>query len=297
LVVLLAVACTFSTIGFAQELTPRAYWPAPKGIKVLVVGYVYATGDVYFDPSIPLSGVNSRVNRTDLAYLHTFSLWGRTTNVVVDLPYSWGMTQGMIVDTPARGTFSGIGDLAVTLAVNLLGAPSMTPKDFQALRAQPRPILGGSLKVVAPTGKYDADKLLNVGSNRWAMRAELGSMIPLRPKWLLELDLGVWWIGDDPDFIGGYREQEPITTFQAHLVRRFKPGFWASLDLNYFTGGRQIIGGKKLSDVQQNSKIGGTVVVPFHGRSAVKIGYARGLYTEFGTDFNQFLVSYQVLFR
>jgi len=281
----------------AQELTPRAYWPAPKGIKVLVAGYIYATGDVYFDPSIPLYGVNSRVNRTDLAYLHTFSLWGRTTNFIVDLPYSWGMTQGILVDTPARGTFSGIGDLAVTVAVNLLGAPSMTPQDFQALRAKPHPILGGSLEVVAPTGKYDPNRLLNVGGNRWAAKAELGSVIPLRPKWLLELDLGVWWIGDDPDFIAGYREQEPITTFQAHLVRRFKPGFWASLDLNYFTGGRQTIAGRRLGDTQQNSKIGGTVVVPFHGRSAVKFGYARGLYTEFGTDFNQFLVSYQVLFQ
>jgi len=45
----------------AQELTPRAYWPAPKGIKVAIVGYSHVNGDVLFDPSIPLYGVDSRV--------------------------------------------------------------------------------------------------------------------------------------------------------------------------------------------------------------------------------------------
>jgi len=285
-----------TTIGVAQELTPRFYWPAPKGIKVAVLGYLYAEGDVLFDPTIPLYGVQSEVNVVVAAYLQTFSLWGRTTNVLVELPYQWSTTWGILVDTPAQGSVSGFGDLGVTVAVNLLGAPTMTPKDFQALRADPHPILGASLKVVAPTGKYDPNRLLNVGGNRWAARAELGSIIPLRPKWLLELDAGAWFIGDDAEFIGGYREQEPIFEAQLHLVRRFRPGFWASFDFNYFTGGRQTIGGRDLIDVQQNSRIGGTLVVPFKGGHAVKTGYYTGIFTEFGTDFDQFLVSYQKLF-
>jgi len=295
---LMLAACFLCTANVeAQDLTPRAYWPAPKGINVAVLGYVYASGDVLFDPSIPLYGVDSEVNVAVFAYLRTFSIWGRTTNVVFDLPYQWSTTKGILVDTPAEGSVSGFGDLSVSLAVNLLGAPTMTPQDFQAFRAKPRPILGASLKVVAPTGKYDPNRLLNAGGNRWAIRAELGSIFPLRPKWLLEIDAGAWLIGDDDEFIAGKREQEPIVALQFHLVHRFKPGFWASLDANYFTGGRQTIDGRRLVDVQHNSKIGGTVVVPFKGRHAVKIGYAKGLFTEFGTDFDQFLVSYQVLFR
>jgi len=100
-----------------------------------------------------------------------------------------------------------------------------------------------------------------------------------------------------PDFIGGYRQQEPIIEAQLHLVRRFTPGFWASLDLNYFEGGRQTIDGRELIDLQQNSRIGGTLVVPFKGRHALKLGYATGIFTEFGTDFDQYLMSYQVLLR
>jgi hypothetical protein len=281
----------------AQELTPRTYWPAPKGVKVGVLGFVYAEGDVLFDPSVPLYGVDSGVNVTVLAYLQTISLWGRTANLLLELPYQWGTARGFIEDTPAEGSFSGFGDPGVTLTVNLLGAPTMTPQEFQALRQDPHPILGAGVKVIVPIGQYDPDRLLNVGGNRWAVKAELGGAIPLRPKVIFEIEGGVWLLGDDEDFLAGEREQDPIFGIELHLVRRFKPGFWASLDGNFFFGGRQTIDGRALVDVKQNSRIGGTLVVPFKGRHAFKLGFATGIFTEFGTDFDQYLVSYQVLFR
>jgi hypothetical protein len=299
--------CTFIIFAFvlttlmvritrAQELTPRAYWPAPKGTKVLVLGYSYASGDVLFDPSIPLYEVDSKINVGLLAYRQTLSLWGRTTNFIVELPYSWGTTEGLIDDIPASGDFSGIGDLGVTLSINLLGAPSLTPSDFQELRANPGPILGASLKVLAPTGHYNKDRLLNVGANRWAVKPELGFIVPLTPTWLLELGAGAWFFGNDDDFLPGEREQDPIFSGKVNLIKRIRPGFWASLDFTYFTGGKQTIGGNRLNDVQQNAKIGGTLVIPFRGRHAIKLGYANGILTEFGSDFNQFLVSYQFVF-
>jgi hypothetical protein len=283
--------------SFAQELTPRIYWPAPKGTQVLVAGYSYAAGDLYFAPSIPIKGADSKINAGVLAYLHTLGLWGRTSNLLVELPYAWGTTKGLLAETPASREFSDFGDLRITLNVNLRGAPSMTPEDFLALRANPHLIIGASLKVIAPTGHYDSDRLVNVGTNRWAVRAQLGSIIPLKPTWLLELTAGAWFFGDDDDFIAGKKEQDPIFSAQTNLIKRIRPGFWASLDLTYYTGGQQTIGGNRLGDTQRNVKIGGTVVVPFRGRHAIKIGYANGIVTRYGDDFDQFLVSYQVLLR
>jgi hypothetical protein len=213
----------------------------------------------------------------------------------VELPYSWGTTKGRLFETLARRDFSGFNDLGITLSVNLFGAPSMSPKDFLELRTNPHPVLGASVKVLAPTGRYEKDRLINVGAHRWSFKPELGCIIPLAKKWLLELDLGTWFFTVDDDFLPGRREQNPIFAVQAHLVRRFKAGFWASLDVNYFTGGQQTIGGSQLIDWQHNSRIGGTVVVPFLGRHAIKVGYSFGAYTKFGNDFNQFVVSYQVL--
>jgi len=42
--VALLSASSWSTAAGAQELTPRAYWPAPKGAKAIVFGYQYSTG-------------------------------------------------------------------------------------------------------------------------------------------------------------------------------------------------------------------------------------------------------------
>ena len=297
-VIALLTLCIFPMAETAaQELTPRLYWPAPKGTQLLVAGYSHSAGDVLFDRTIPLYEVDSDINVGILAYLQTLSLWGRSSNIMVELPYSWGTTKGLVEDYPALRDFSAFGDLGFTLTVNLMGAPSMTREDFLALRADPHPIIGASLKVIAPTGGYDSDRLINVGGNRWATRLQLGAIIPLRPGWLLEAAAGIWVYGDDDDFLMGARENDPVYPLESHLVKRFRPGLWASLDFTYFTGGRQTIGGERLEDVQQNTKLGGTVVIPFAGRHAVKIGYATGTVTKYGADFDQFLMTYQVLLR
>jgi hypothetical protein len=276
----------------AQELTPRAYWPAPKGTKVLVIGYSKAEGDVLFDPSIPLYGVDSELNAGLLAYAQTLSLWGRTSNLIVELPYVWGETRGLVGDTPESKKYSGFTDLGVTLSVNLMGAPSMTVEEFLTFRADPQPILGASLKVVAPTGEYEETRLINEGANRWALKGELGYTLPLSTKWLLEFEAGAMFFGDDDEFVAGKKEQEPIYSAQLHVIRRFSPGFWASLNFNYYTGGRQTIDGVQLGDTQRNSRLGATFVFPVAQGHAIKVGYAVGWLTRFGADFDQFLVTY-----
>ncbi len=136
-ILLLLTLGILTPLAGAQELTPRAYWPSPVGTKIVV-----------------------------LAYLQSTSLAGRSASVTVELPYSDGKTSGVIDNQPASGKYSGLSDLAVTLAINLVGAPSMDREQFRALRADPHQRLGASIKVLAPTGTYHSDKLLNVSGNR-----------------------------------------------------------------------------------------------------------------------------------
>ena len=94
----------------AQELTPRMFWPAPKGTSILVAGYAYSAGDILFDYSIPIEDADSSINTAVLAYARTVDLWGRTTNCLVELPYSEGTTKGLLLGEPASRDFS---DLAI----------------------------------------------------------------------------------------------------------------------------------------------------------------------------------------
>lgn len=281
----------------AQELTPRLFWPTPKGTKLLVAGYSYSTGDVFFDTSIPIEAADSRINTGVLAYTQTLDLWGRTSNILLSLPYSSGTARGLVEGVPGERDFSAFGDFSMTLNVNLRGAPSMNAEEFLAFRANPQPLVGASIKVIAPTGEYYSDRVVNVGSNRWTTRLKLGSVQPLTHEWLLELSASAWLFGDDKDFVSGKKEQDPIYSAEANLIKRMRPGFWASLDLTYYYGGRQTIGGEPLSNTQSNLKLGGTLVVPFQRRHAIKLGFAKGVITRYGDDFDQFLLSYQFLLK
>jgi len=297
-VILICVVCSLWVADVAaQELTPRMFWPAPKGTSIMVVGYAYSSGDVLFDYSIPIEDADSSINTGVLAYVRTLDLWGRTTNFLAELPYSEGNTKGLLLGEPVRRDFSEFGDLSVGLNVNLRGAPTMNREEFMAFRANPRPIIGASLKLQIPTGNYDSDRLVNVGANRWAARLKLGTVIKLKPTWLLELSASTWLFGDDNDFVTGKKEQEPIYAAETNIIKRIRPGLWASLDITYYRGGRQTIDGNPLRNTQNNVKLGGTLVVPFLKRHAIKIGYVDGIYTRFGNDFNQFILSYNLVLQ
>jgi hypothetical protein len=276
----------------AQELTPRAYWPAPHGTKIFVAGYAYSTGDIVTDPSLPLVGVDSRIGKGVLAYQQTTSIAGRTANVQFELPYVDGTTTGEFQGRPAGSDVSGIGDISATLSVNLMGAPSMTPTEFQAFRQNPKPILATSVRVVAPTGKYEPDKLINVGTNRWAAKLKLGYLQPMPGKWVLEMAAGVWFFQDNDEFLGGTREQEPITALDLSMVKRFRPGFWGSIDANYYLGGRTTVDGSRLEDFQRNSRLGFSLGLPIEGRHAIKASYSTGVLTESGGDYNTIILNY-----
>ena len=242
-------------------------------------------------------GVDSRLNTAQVGYLQTLSVFGRTSNFIVELPYTWGSTVGTLEGEPARRDLSGVGDMALTLSVNLVGAPSMTRAEFQELRKNPHPIVGASVRVLAPTGNYSPDKVFNVGAHRWAVKTELGTIFPFSPPWHLELEVGAWLFGDNDEFLGATREQRPVLSLETHLVRRFRPGFWGSLDFNYYAGGRSILDGEELEDLQRNSRFGVTVVFPFRRRHALKASYSIGVVTESGGDYSSFAVSYSVLLR
>ena len=292
LYVLLLVVSWHALHAAAQELTPRAYWPAPVGTKLALIAYQLSVGDVITDPSLPIVGVDSTIHALQATYQQTFGLLGRSTTLQFALPYSWGTTEGIVEGEFRRRDLSALADFNVRLGINLKGAPAMDPEAFRRLLASPRTILGASVQVRAPTGGYDADRLLNVGANRWAVRPAFGAIWPVRPSWLLEFEGSVWFLGDNDEFVGRIRSQAPIATAAVHLVKNTNRGLWVAFDANFYYGGRTKIDGVSRGDLQRNSRLGGTVFYPFGGRHGIRGSYSFGLTTESGGDYQTFSVAY-----
>ncbi len=292
---LLVALLAWSPTAVAQELTPRAYWPAPTGTEVLFAGYGYQTGDIVTNPALPIVDVDSRIHKVALGYQKTLDLWGRTTNFRVEVPWADGTTDGTVDGLAQRREVSGLGDVSATLSVNLTGAPAMDIEAFQEFRAKPRPILAASLKVLAPTGQYDEDRVVNIGTNRWAVRTRLGYIQPLPGKWVMELSLGSWFFQDNDDFLGQTLSQKPLVSVDASLVHRFGPGFWASLDGTFYFGGRTDIEDVGRADFQRASRTGISVAYPFGGRHVLKGSYSTGVTVNVGGDYDILSMTYLFL--
>lgn len=289
-----ALAVLLIPVGSAaQELEPGAYWPFPGGLNIVTVANSYNFGDVAFDPAAPIDEASARINTTAFAFTRGFSLAGRSANAGVVLPVVSGEVEGRVLGEPAEASRFGLGDPRFRLAMNLHGAPAMTPQEFASYRQ--RLIVGVSLTVVPPLGEYDSTKLINLGTNRWSVKPELGlsRAYGASGQWVVDAMAGVWIFTDNPDFFGGStREQEPIAATQVHVTHRFTRTTWLAVNANFYTGGRTTIGGRQNLDLQRNSRIGATFSSVLGRGHSIRLAASRGAFTTIGADFTSLAVGY-----
>jgi hypothetical protein len=276
----------------AQELEPGAYWPLPKGLNIMTALNNINWGDVTFEPAAPVEDASAIVNTTGFAVARAFGLAGRSANASVMVPVVGGHVEGLYLGEFTEVGRFGLGDPRLRLAVNLFGAPAMTPKEFAAY--QQRGIVGVSVTVAPPLGQYDPAKLINLGTNRWSFRPELGlSRTNASGKWVIEMMAGVWLFTDNTQFVGGRtREQDPIIATQFHLTYRFTRRMWLAGNVNFYTGGRTTVDGTQNLDLQRNSRVGATFSKALARGHAFRMSVSRGAYTTIGADFTAIAVGY-----
>jgi len=274
----------------AQELTPGAYWPLPRGLNIVTFVNSFNWGEVVFDPSLPVDDARAKINTTAFAYTRTLSIAGRSANLGVQLPVVGGHLEGLYAGVPTQLDRFGLGDPRVSVGVNLYGAPVMAPKAFGSYRMHT--LAGVSLTVAPPLGQYDNTKVINLGSHRWSVKPEIG-MAHASGRWVVELMAGVWLFTDNTDFVGGRtREQEPIGSAQTHLTYRFTPRIWLAGNANFYTGGQTTVAGVKHLDLQKNSRVGSTFSWALNQHHSLRASVSRGAYTTIGANFTSVAVGY-----
>jgi hypothetical protein len=289
------VLCLLMPIGRlrAQELTPNAYSPAPTGANLLILTDNFSSGSISLDPSVPITDVHANINTTILGYGRTLGVYGHYTNIGIAVPYVQGEVSGLIGGVPQSVNRTAIGDPRLRVAIDVYGAPALTPREFASYR--PHTIVGLSLVVAPPLGAYDSTKLLNIGSNRWSFKPEV-AVSQTRGPWTFEADVAAIFFTDNRNFYnGGERTQEPIGTLQLHAIYSFRPRLWLAIDGTYYTGGRTTVNGKENFDLQQNSRLGITLATPCGRAQSLKFAYSHGARTTIGGNFDTVGISYQYL--
>jgi hypothetical protein len=285
----------FVPFASAQDLEPRAYSASPVGTNFLIWAYAHSSGDLIFDPTIPVEDAQGRINGATLGYFRSLNLLGRSGNITFLLPYGWGTASGLLAGDHAQIYRSGLADARFRLAVNIRGAPAMSAEDFNRSRAKTS--VGLSLITIAPTGQYDAAKLINLGNNRWGFKPEVGVSRQFARRWVLDAYAGVWLFTSNSNYRGTVRTQAPIASTQLHIIYNIRPRLWLAFDANFYAGGQTTVGSSRNNDRQSNSRIGFTAACPLTGSQSLKFSYSAGAHVKIGGDFHTFAAAWQYMWR
>jgi len=285
--------------ALAQDLEPRRWTPLPMGTNVIGIGYGRTTGDVIFDPVLEVENAKVEIDSLVVSYVRAFSLAGKLARFDAFLPSHNARWEGLLSGEPATVQRKGIADPVFRVSLNLMGAPVAGPaelKKYMSSRSV-NTVIGAAVSVQVPLGEYHEDKLLNLGQNRFTIRPQIGVVYSSGP-WSYELTGSVFFFTDNNDFFNGKtREQEPLYTLQTHVVRRLKPGMWASLSAGYGRGGRSTINGVRKDDKKSNLLSAFSVGFPVTRKQGVKIAYVHGkTRTDTGADTESLVLGWSLLF-
>jgi hypothetical protein len=280
----------------AQDLDPRAYARIPVNVTVVVAGFGYLHGGIVTDATLPLEDLQAEIVSPSLAVVHSFSLFGKTAQASAALPFAWGDASAIIAGTRQSTSRSGFSDMRFRFSWLLLGAPAATIGEVA--KAPRKTILGTSLSVVTPTGQYFPEKLINLGTSRWAFKPELALSQPIGKRWLVDFYSGIWLFTKNDSFYPGssVRTQNPLGSFQGHVSYNIQPLMWVAFDFTYYTGGQSTIDGVEKNDRQSNSRVGATLVLPVGKRHSVKFACSTGAIIRSGADFSSISAGWQTTF-
>lgn len=241
---LLAIICIFLGINsqlFAQVDGARAYWPIPRRTNVITPVYTFISSNKIADNNLYYSEGDFTTQLGGLQLTRAFSLKGHTATFTVygSYGYTEGETSGD--ESFKAGKTSGLGDIYGAFSYNLIGSPGVTPEEF--MKAKYDWVV--DLQIAAKASvNYNEDKYLNVGSNRWEIRA--GFPIMKFQNWgtIKQSSFEVF-----PSFsyyttnvnpskhTDSDLKQSPTFNLDAHYTRNFNKILWAAGDIYYVVGG------------------------------------------------------------
>jgi hypothetical protein len=282
--------------AYAQFTEAHNYDNTPVGTNQLELAYAYGHSDTSLDTSLIVAGARLNLNQGSIDYTHYFSFAHRLVWANASLPIA-GLS-GSVSGTNISGSNTGTGDSSYELAALLKGGPALSVAQFENYK--PTTIIGASLSISAPTGKYDTNRILNLGSNRWAFKPEIALSHPFghEQKWEFDAYANAEFYTNDTSYHG--REilrQQPLPGVEGHISYSFTNSLWASLDTRYCFRGTTSVNDVNQNNAQKNFTLGSEVNVSLNSKNSLAFEFAKALVHENSAAYTGFAVKYNYTWR
>ena len=154
-------------------------------------------------------------------------------------------------------------------------------------------ILGINLQVYLPLGQYFPDRLINLGSNRFTFRPQIGVSHRI-DKWYIEGYTSLWLFTKNGDFWGGKELlQNPIIAGKIHVIRSLPKGIWVAVDAGYANGGIAFVNGVERESHISTFRFGGTLAIPLGMHHSLKLFGFTTIRMDKGSDYELLSLAYQ----
>ena len=218
-----------SNITFAIDLQPGEI-KAPAGtFNAAQMSYVYVEkGDKYTHGSKTSSTSNIKQNAFLLRLSHAFEI--NQIPAIVYAASSINHLENRDIPNAANTNSNGIGD--TTLVFALWPYVDRAKEEY----------LGLATYLTLPTGEYDKNSAVNIGSNVYQTAFQAGYQRKLidNVNWMSALDVVL--AGDNKQFLGNNKlEKDPLYNFQTGLQYVFNPTYSASVGYFYTVGGESAL--------------------------------------------------------
>ncbi|MEO1261739.1 MAG: transporter [Bacteroidota bacterium] len=270
--------CLFIFLGLdasAQLDGPRVYWDLPKNLNILSAHVITGNANAsvnnlnFINPSATIKN-----NLYMLTYMRSQPILGRTFYSTLFVP-TGDITTTIDIDGPGPASSSstlyqhGLGDIMWANTINLIGAPGMGIYDYMRNESPTKVYL--QAMATFPTGQYDANDPINIGSNQYKLKVGMPIVQRLSPvingkRTTLEVFPSYTFISDNDGLQGQEVEQEGMFILESHLTRDITRKGFLSLDYSYMNGG----------DADFISKETGSVVKTQAGQDVHLIGATVG---------------------
>ena len=239
---LVLLTLSINNSAYAQLDGARTYWPMPKNFNILSVHKVDARLNASFnnlsrfDPEVLVDN-----DLHLLTYTRSQPVFERTFYSTLIAPAGDIVAH---VDGPlgASETFyqHGLGDITWSNTINLIGSPGLMIKDY--VRHEMNTVVHLQLAATLPTGKYDEDSPMSIGSNQYKLKLGFPMMSRIGPwidgkKMALEIFPSYTFISDNDDYQGQTIKQDGVFAVESHLSRDIIKDAFISLDYSYIDSG------------------------------------------------------------
>jgi hypothetical protein len=287
---LVIIALAGAAPARAQSIDPRSFVNTPVGLTFVQAGYAYSWGNVAFDPSVPIKNADLTTQGGILGLARAMDYWGLSGKLNVGGGFFCADGSGEVQGVRETRNVCGLTDLSSTASVNFIGAPAIALSEYPRYRQGF--LMGASMTVTVPVGQYDDTKLVNVGTHRWSFRPQVG-LSQAMGRLTLEFLGAVTLYTRNGDFYNGHkRDQAPLWSGQLNAIYTFRSGIWGALGGTLYGGGRITTDGQPEQEIQENWRLGGTLVFPVSRHNSLKLWGSTGLYARTGGNFHLLAASW-----